>query len=82
MYYYTLSPARLFLVGLAVCQNGFQWETGGQILEPGEPGSLDEHGIGTRHVLKIDSQHVMFYEGVHQSGYHSISDRQSVIRVC
>lgn len=72
MYYHTLNPERLFLVGLAVSQDGFQWEKVGQILGPGEPGSFDERGIGTRHVLKIDGQYLMFYEGVNQSGYHSI----------
>jgi hypothetical protein len=72
MYYHTLNPERLFLVGLAVSQDGFQWEKVGQILGPGELGSFDERGIGTRHVLKIDNQYVMFYEGVNQSGYHSI----------
>ncbi|MGD1700720.1 hypothetical protein [Dapis sp. BLCC M229] len=72
MYYHTLNPERLFLVGLAVSQNGFQWEKVGQILGPGEPGSFDERGIGTRHVLKIDGQYLMFYEGVNQTGYHSI----------
>ena len=28
--------------------------------------------MGTRHVLKIDGQYLMFYEGVNQSGDHSI----------
>ncbi len=72
MYYHTLNPERLFLVGLAVSQDGFQWQKVGQILGPGEPGSFDEGGIGTRHVLKIEGQYLMFYEGVNQSGDHSI----------
>lgn len=72
MYYHTLNPSVGFLVGLAVSTDSFQWEKVGQILEPGKPGSFDERGIGTRQVLKIDGQYVMFYEGVNRSGYHSI----------
>jgi predicted GH43/DUF377 family glycosyl hydrolase len=72
LYYHTLSPDRRFLVGLAVSTDGFRWKKIGQILGPGEPGSFDERGIGTRHVLKINDQYVMFYEGVNSSGYHSI----------
>jgi predicted GH43/DUF377 family glycosyl hydrolase len=72
MYYHTLTPAREFLVGLAVSTDGFHWEKVGQILGPGKPGSFDERGIGTRHVLNINDRYVMFYEGVNASGYHSI----------
>ncbi|MGH7999170.1 MAG: glycosyl hydrolase [Brasilonema sp.] len=72
MYYHTLNRQVGFLVGLAVSTDGLRWEKVGQILEPGEPGSFDERGIGTRHVLKINRQYVMFYEGINSSGYHSI----------
>ncbi|MBW4594408.1 MAG: glycosyl hydrolase [Brasilonema angustatum HA4187-MV1] len=72
MYYHTLNRQREFLVGLAVSTDGLRWEKVGQILAPGEPGSFDERGIGTRQVLKINRQYVMFYEGVNSSGYHSI----------
>ncbi|EDX74103.1 Glycosyl hydrolases family 32 [Coleofasciculus chthonoplastes PCC 7420] len=72
MYYHTLSSNREFLVGLAMSTDGFRWEKVGQILGPGEPGSFDERGIGTRHVLNINGDYVMFYEGVNTSGYHSI----------
>ncbi|MBV9389446.1 MAG: hypothetical protein JOZ78_23740 [Chroococcidiopsidaceae cyanobacterium CP_BM_ER_R8_30] len=72
LYYHTLNPDRGFLVGLAVSTDGLHWEKVGQILEPGESGSFDERGIGTRHVLKINEQYVMFYEGVNNTGYHSI----------
>ncbi|MDF5723164.1 MAG: glycosyl hydrolase [Rhizonema sp. PD37] len=72
LYYHTLNPDKGFLVGLAVSTDGLRWEKVGQILEPGESGSFDERGIGTRNVLKINGQYVMFYEGVNNSGYHSI----------
>ncbi|MBE9207388.1 glycosyl hydrolase [Nostoc sp. LEGE 06077] len=72
MYYHTLNPDKGFLVGLAVSTDGLHWEKVGQILAAGESGSFDDRGIGTRHVLKIEGQYVMFYEGVNTSGYHSI----------
>ena len=72
LYYHTLNMELGFLVGLAVSTDGFRWEKVGQILGAGQPGSFDERGIGTRHVLKINDQYVMFYEGVNGSGYHSI----------
>ena len=72
LYYHTLNPDKGFLVGLAVSTDGLRWEKVGQILGPGESGSFDERGIGTRNVLKINGQYVMFYEGVNNSGYHSI----------
>ncbi|HEY9667425.1 MAG TPA: glycosyl hydrolase [Coleofasciculaceae cyanobacterium] len=72
LYYHTLNPEIGFLVGLAVSTDGLRWEKVGQILGPGEPGSFDERGIGTRHVLKIDGQYVMFYEGSNKSSYHCI----------
>lgn len=72
LYYHTLNPEVGFLVGLAVSTDGLRWEKVGQILGPGEPGSFDERGIGTRHVLKIDGQYVMFYEGSNKSAYHCI----------
>jgi hypothetical protein len=72
LYYHTLNPERGFLVGLAVSNDGFRWEKVGQILAAGESGSFDDKGIGTRNVLKINGQYIMFYEGVNSSGYHSI----------
>ncbi|MDB9375933.1 glycosyl hydrolase [Nodularia sphaerocarpa] len=72
LYYHTLNPEKGFLVGLAVSTDGLHWEKVGQILGAGESGSFDERGIGTRHVLKINGEYLMFYEGVNNSGYHSI----------
>ncbi|MEH2120235.1 glycosyl hydrolase [Nostoc sp.] len=72
LYYHTLNSEKGFLVGLAVSKDGFHWQKVGQILEPGKSGSFDERGIGTRNVIKINGEYVMFYEGVNSSGYHSI----------
>ena len=67
LYYHTLSPDRTFLVGLAVSSDGFRWNKLGPILGPGAPGSFDEKGIGTRHVIKINTEYAMLYEGVNKS---------------
>ncbi len=72
LYYHTLHPEKGFLVGLAVSEDGLQWEKVGQVLGPGPAGRFDEGGVGTRHVLPIGNQYVMFYEGVNNSGYHCI----------
>ena len=73
MYYHSLNlKTRQFFIGLAVSTDGFRWSKIGQILGPGQPGSFDERGTGTRHVLKINSQYLMFYEGVNNDSYFSI----------
>ena len=73
MYYHTFNPAKGgFLVGMAISEDGLRWEKMGQILSPGKPGSFDEGGLSCRHVLKIDGQYVMFYEGINASGYYCI----------
>ncbi|WP_071516745.1 glycosyl hydrolase [Geitlerinema sp. PCC 9228] len=72
LYYHTLHPEKGFLVGLAVSKDGLHWEKVGQVLGPGAAGRFDERGAGTRYVLPIDNQYVMFYEGVNNSGYHCI----------
>ncbi|MGF1487358.1 MAG: hypothetical protein ACFBSE_09635 [Prochloraceae cyanobacterium] len=73
MYYHTLNPkTRQFFVGLAVSDDGFRWTKIGKILSPGSEGSFDERGVGTRHVIKQNSQYLMFYEGVNNTSYFSI----------
>ena len=59
-------------IGLATSSDGLRWEKLGQVLGPGEPGRFDERGVGTRHVLRINGEYVMFYEGVDGAGYYSI----------
>jgi len=70
MYYHTLNPANFaFSVGMAISEDGFRWKKVGQILGPGELGSFDQRGLSCRHVLKIEGQYVMFYEGFGPGGY-------------
>lgn len=59
-------------IGLATSRDGLRWEKVGPVLTPGKPGSFDERFVGTRHVLRINGEYVMFYEGVDSAGYHSI----------
>ena len=73
MYYSSFNPAKGgMLVGMAVSTDGLSWEKVGQILGPGKPGSFDEAGLGCRHVLKIDGQYLMFYEGRDLKDYFCI----------
>lgn len=72
LYYHTLNPEIGFQIGLAISIDGKNWQKVGPILGPGEPGSFDERGVGTRHVLKIDGQYVMFYEGTSNDFYFCI----------
>lgn len=72
MYYHSLNPAAGFFVGLATSSDGFCWQKVGSILGSGEPGAFDERGIGCRHVLKLNGQYLMFYEGTNNSGYFCI----------
>ena len=73
MYYHTLNPqTRKFIVGLALSEDGLHWQKFGQVLGAGEPGSFDEGGIGTRHIITTGDRYLMFYEGVDSQGNHSI----------
>ena len=44
----------------------------GKVLEGGEPGSWDERGIGTRHVVHTDGGMRMIFEGVDGAGRHRL----------
>lgn len=72
LWYHTLGRDGVFSVGLAVSPDGLRWEKIGQVFGPGAPGSFDERGVGTRHILRMAGRYLMFYEGVNGSGYHSI----------
>lgn len=73
MYYHTLNLKKgVFLIGMALSEDGLRWKKVGQILGPGQPGSFDEGGAGCRHVLKIGSQYLMFYEALNTSRYYCI----------
>eukprot|EP01018_Ginkgo_biloba_P011632 Gb_19680 [translate_table: standard] len=67
----TLSSS-YFSIGAAISNNGEMWEKRGKVLERGPHGSWDEGGVGRHHVLHIDGQYVMFYEGVNRQGVHAI----------
>jgi hypothetical protein len=73
MYYHTFGEGN-FRLGLAVSPDGLRWEKVGQVpgLGPGEPGSFDELGIGTRHVMRVGNQYVMFYQGSNRTGNFAI----------
>jgi len=67
-------PAR-WAAGTAISAN--KYALGGAVkrgraLEGGPPGSWDERGVGTRHVIHYEGGLVMFYEAVSADGGHSI----------
>ena len=55
-------PAGFFSVGVAVSEDGRQWEKKGKVLSRGEPGTWDDGGIGFRHVFKAGGKYAMVYE--------------------
>ena len=57
---------------MAISEDGFRWKKKGVILSPGNPGSFDEGGQSCRHILKIENQYVMFYEGINAPAYYCI----------
>jgi len=84
LHYHSLESAKppRWAAGVAVCQCGEEALTGpyeklGRVLSGGEPGSWDECGIGTRHVLHHDGALWMVYEGVSAMGTHAIGVARS-----
>lgn len=59
-------------IGVALSADGHKWFKAGKALTRGAPGSWDEGGVGRRHVLLIDNEYFMFYEGVNNKGIHGI----------
>ena len=59
-------------IGFATSSDGHHWTKAGKVLTRGAPGSWDEGGVGRRHVLWIENEYVMFYEGVDRRGVHGI----------
>lgn len=59
-------------IGLATSRDGHRWTKAGKVLARGAPGSWDEGGVGRRHVVVIENEFVMFYEGVDGKGVHGI----------
>ncbi|GLJ33052.1 hypothetical protein SUGI_0665210 [Cryptomeria japonica] len=66
------SSAGCFAIGSAISDNGETWEKRGKVLERGAPGAWDDGGVGRHHVLYVDGQYIMFYEGVNSQGIHAI----------
>lgn len=61
-----------FAIGVALSQDGHKWSKVGKVLERGEPGSWDDAGVSRRHVIFLEGQFLMFYEGVNKGGTHAI----------
>jgi predicted GH43/DUF377 family glycosyl hydrolase len=73
MYYHTYNPSRGgFLIGLAVSRDLMTWEKKGVVISPGPAGSWYEMGGSTHHVLKVEGQYVMFFEGLDRSMHYCI----------
>ncbi|KAH9540014.1 hypothetical protein CY35_15G086200 [Sphagnum magellanicum] len=66
----TLPPVSA--IGAATSSDGLQWTKAGCVLARGAKGTWDDGGVGRRHVLFLDGQYVMFYEGVDGNGIHGI----------
>src|SRR5664279_4218599 len=69
LYYHAMNRAAIFTVGVAISSDGLRWEKAGEVFGPGEPGSFDECGAGTRHVIRIGDDYAMFYEGVNSTRF-------------
>lgn len=72
LYYHSRRPDGGATVGLAVSTDGLRWEKVGPILGNGADGAWDAAGPGCRHVLKVNGDYLMFYEGRDADGYYSI----------
>lgn len=59
-------------IGFATSSDGHRWTKAGKVLTRGATGSWDEGGVGRRHVVLIEDEYVMFYEGVDRKGVHGI----------
>lgn len=52
-----------FSAGMAVSDDGKNWQKVGKILSCGDAGSWDEGGVSVRHVIRVGRRFLMFYEG-------------------
>jgi len=70
MYYHSIdSETGTTSIGMATSADGFNWTKRQRVLGPGRPGSFDEGGVKSCHVVR-DKEHgmVMVYEGVDAAG--------------
>jgi predicted GH43/DUF377 family glycosyl hydrolase len=73
LHYHTLdNRTRIFRIGLATSIDGLHFTKLGPVLDHGGPGSADERGHACRHILRISSQWVMFFEMMNLHGQASI----------
>ena len=71
LYYHSFGEGK-FRIGMAVSPDGLRWQKVGQILGPGEPGSFDELGVGSRHVMRVGQQYLMFFHGINRKGNFAV----------
>jgi predicted GH43/DUF377 family glycosyl hydrolase len=75
MYYHTYNPVnKKFVVGLASARDGLmKWVKRGPVFAGGPDDKFDGRGASRRHVVRLDDgTYRMWYEGVSNSGIHSI----------
>eukprot|EP01018_Ginkgo_biloba_P038361 Gb_08723 [translate_table: standard] len=80
MYYHSFDvKSGHFAVGIARSRDGIRWVKLGKILDGGPPGSFDELGITSRHVISNQQSngYLMIYEGVAMDGTRSIGLAES-----
>jgi hypothetical protein len=75
MYYHGMNSQQHYTLGWAESADGLRWQKRGPLLGPGEPGRFDDLGIATRHIVRMDKQWVMFYEGCRNIGSRMQVDR-------
>jgi predicted GH43/DUF377 family glycosyl hydrolase len=81
MYYHGMNTSQQYTLGWAESKDGLTWSKRGPLLGPGKKGDFDDLGVATRHMLQIDDQWVMFYEGCGDIGSRMQTDRQIGIAV-
>lgn len=81
MYYHTVDRDGAYLVALATSEDGLRWRKSGVVMGPGPAGRFDDLGVATRHILRMNDQWVMFYEGVKDIGQGRNVGRQIGVAV-
>jgi hypothetical protein len=76
MYYHGMDFKQRYTMGWAESEDGLNWEKRGPLLGPGEPGAFDDLGVATRHIIKLNGQWTMFYEGCGDIGSRTQVNRQ------
>jgi len=66
---------------LAQSEDGLSWRKSGVVMGAGAAGRFDDLGVATRHILRLNDQWVMFYEGVQEIGQGRNVGRQIGVAV-